>query len=133
MIFFFFSSRRRHTRCALVTGVQTCALPISKLSIGVGGGFQALDAADLFDSGSERFGILPVVSWRLFDGGRVHAEIHAREATQWQAALAYEQTVLAALGVAETDMGEYRAGLLALQRHQVALEARSDEQPYELQ
>src|SRR3546814_1003800 len=26
--FFFFSSKRRHTRCALVTGVQTCALPI---------------------------------------------------------------------------------------------------------
>src|SRR3546814_8694367 len=25
---FFFTSRRRHTRCALVTGVQTCALPI---------------------------------------------------------------------------------------------------------
>src|SRR3546814_9654987 len=30
-LFFFFSSRRRHTRCALVTGVQTCALPISRL------------------------------------------------------------------------------------------------------
>src|SRR3546814_7405424 len=29
MMFLFFSSRRRHTRCALVTGVQTCALPIS--------------------------------------------------------------------------------------------------------
>src|SRR3546814_9121214 len=29
-MFFFFSSRRRHTRCALVTGVQTCALPISQ-------------------------------------------------------------------------------------------------------
>src|SRR3546814_3439029 len=29
LFFFFFSSRRRHTRCALVTGVQTCALPIS--------------------------------------------------------------------------------------------------------
>src|SRR3546814_2682803 len=28
MLFFFFSGRRRHTRCALVTGVQTCALPI---------------------------------------------------------------------------------------------------------
>src|SRR3546814_4300562 len=28
LLFFFFSSRRRHTRCALVTGVQTCALPI---------------------------------------------------------------------------------------------------------
>src|SRR3546814_9734433 len=29
MFLFFVSSRRRHTRCALVTGVQTCALPIS--------------------------------------------------------------------------------------------------------
>src|SRR3546814_14884044 len=30
MFLCFFSSRRRHTRCALVTGVQTCALPICK-------------------------------------------------------------------------------------------------------
>src|SRR3546814_9995285 len=33
MIFFFFSSRRRHTRCALVTGVQTCALPICRVVV----------------------------------------------------------------------------------------------------
>src|SRR3546814_1165756 len=32
-ISFFFSSRRRHTRCALVTGVQTCALPIFSVMI----------------------------------------------------------------------------------------------------
>src|SRR3546814_7646245 len=32
-MFFFFSSRRRHTRCALVTGVQTCALPISAVQM----------------------------------------------------------------------------------------------------
>src|SRR3546814_3313927 len=32
MSIFFFSSRRRHTRCALVTGVQTCALPILALA-----------------------------------------------------------------------------------------------------
>src|SRR3546814_8962714 len=31
---FFFSSRRRHTRCALVTGVQTCALPICRFDGG---------------------------------------------------------------------------------------------------
>src|SRR3546814_4070826 len=31
LLFFFVSSRRRHTRCALVTGVQTCALPIYML------------------------------------------------------------------------------------------------------
>src|SRR3546814_7062354 len=39
-MWFFFSSRRRHTSCALVTGVQTCALPILP--------FEAL--ALLFDS-----------------------------------------------------------------------------------
>src|SRR3546814_5492253 len=33
MWLFFFSSRRRHTRCALVTGVQTCALPIYRQTI----------------------------------------------------------------------------------------------------
>src|SRR3546814_2217025 len=32
LVFFFFSSIRRHTICALVTGVQTCALPISPVS-----------------------------------------------------------------------------------------------------
>src|SRR3546814_5054518 len=34
LIRLFFSSRRRHTRCALVTGVQTCALPISTVKMG---------------------------------------------------------------------------------------------------
>src|SRR3546814_13225464 len=40
-MFFFFASRSRHTRCALVTGVQTCALPIfrpSRRSVLAGGG-----------------------------------------------------------------------------------------------
>src|SRR3546814_11394233 len=47
---FFFSSRRRHTRCALVTGVQTCALPISEAlrdEIVMAGGKAVLCAADL--------------------------------------------------------------------------------------
>src|SRR3546814_18375179 len=52
VLFFFFSSRRRHTRCALVTGVQTCALPILALVAWIywinrelfrGGGFSALE------------------------------------------------------------------------------------------
>src|SRR3546814_10597353 len=37
MNFFFVSSRRRHTRCALVTGVQTCALPIYLTGVVSGG------------------------------------------------------------------------------------------------
>src|SRR3546814_4298794 len=42
---FLFSSRRRHTRCALVTGVQTCALPIS--SDHIGGGAQEVVAGEV--------------------------------------------------------------------------------------
>src|SRR3546814_10770159 len=41
---FFFSSRRRHTRCALVTGVQTCALPISD-DVQIAVGLDSVDAA----------------------------------------------------------------------------------------
>src|SRR3546814_10789863 len=42
---FVFSSRRRHTRCALVTGVQTCALPISFIKKEIGGAHGALVTA----------------------------------------------------------------------------------------
>src|SRR3546814_9688610 len=43
--YFLFSSRRRHTRCALVTGVQTCALPICfiDLLLCVDGRYYVLD------------------------------------------------------------------------------------------
>src|SRR3546814_6874816 len=47
MWFFFFSSRRRHTRCALVTGVQTCALPILPLVPGFEGPFVSVGAPRL--------------------------------------------------------------------------------------
>src|SRR3546814_2283878 len=42
LVVFFFSSRRRHTRCALVTGVQTCALPISLVLHGLLQGLELL-------------------------------------------------------------------------------------------
>src|SRR3546814_5296706 len=53
LVYFFFSSRRRHTRCALVTGVQTCALPIS-LASGKIGFLHQFDNACLLDA-LERF------------------------------------------------------------------------------
>src|SRR3546814_19187965 len=68
-LFFFFSSRRRHTRCALVTGVQTCALPISPTEDAVEALFQRLfyseDAYDL-----SRVGRMKVNS-RLGRGGDI--------------------------------------------------------------
>src|SRR3546814_6256685 len=48
---FFFSSRRRHTRCALVTGVQTCALPIYEVA-------RACDAVGISAQDVIRFGKL---------------------------------------------------------------------------
>src|SRR3546814_19188174 len=47
MYFLFFSSRRRHTRCALVTGVQTCALPILCLRSRQERSEVALDTAEI--------------------------------------------------------------------------------------
>src|SRR3546814_8916763 len=44
---FFFSSRRRHTRCVLVTGVQTCALPIFMRDDGDGVQLSAEQAASI--------------------------------------------------------------------------------------
>src|SRR3546814_5537686 len=58
LYFFFFSSRRRHTRCALVTGVQTCALPISTF---------VSDAVTESNNFVEHFiDSSGVVSWRFF-------------------------------------------------------------------
>src|SRR3546814_19369680 len=47
IVLIFLSSRRRHTRCALVTGVQTCALPISLRSV-----TQTYERPDEIGSGS---------------------------------------------------------------------------------
>src|SRR3546814_5467045 len=54
---FFFSSRRRHTRCALVAGVQTCALPIStarQYADQLVRGFQHLDRSEPFSETADR-------------------------------------------------------------------------------
>ncbi|TAL95139.1 MAG: TolC family protein [Rhodanobacter sp.] len=115
------AERRLAARTADI-GVATAEL-FPKLSIGASGGFQSLDAGNLLESASQTFSILPLISWRVFDGGRVRAEIHASEARQQQAALAYEKTVLSALGDAERALSNYQSGLDAVQRQNVALEA----------
>src|SRR3546814_3090345 len=57
----FFSSRRRHTRCALVTGVQTCALPIC-------GKFGRKQLLESFATGGEEQ-ITPIVTESRFSEG----------------------------------------------------------------
>src|SRR3546814_10798569 len=59
---FFFSSRRRHTRCALVTGVQTCALPIYGIVVERDRAEPILEGADAW-----------FMDWRTDNGAR-HGE-----------------------------------------------------------
>lgn len=91
-----------------------------KLVISATGGFEALDAGELLDSGSQTYAVAPFISWRIFDGGRVRAEIDAAEVRQRAAALAYEEAVLGALGEAERAMSSYRHGLESLARQRKA-------------
>src|SRR3546814_6305983 len=113
---FFFSSRRRHTRCALVTGVQTCALPIlpqrrnaQVAQAGDAGAAQPLDADD-----------------GVGHGGHFRADLRCRR----QPAL---RTVEIALLRRDLGAADHRAfgGRQAL--HRARLPGRSEEHTSELQ
>src|SRR3546814_7725273 len=68
---FFFSSRRRHTRCALVTGVQTCALPICVCLVAAySGGIAGRNAGRIHIAvGQTCFALLPTCLGLVMSGG----------------------------------------------------------------
>src|SRR3546814_1032057 len=86
---FFFSSRRRHTRCALVTGVQTCALPIyaAAVTIGervdreLGAVHAALDHHVAIDIVGEERGLFGVVCEMYVLGTRAFAQLEIGRAS----------------------------------------------------
>src|SRR3546814_4687182 len=90
-MFFFFSSRRRHTRCALVTGVQTCALPISARALRLdhrAHPFDGLDdvfaAALGYFQGKRRLAVEPREAFRVLEAAaqaRDVAKVHYCVAT----------------------------------------------------
>jgi NodT family efflux transporter outer membrane factor (OMF) lipoprotein len=82
-----------------------------KLSIGASAGYQALQSSQLFTQPSQMLSVGPLISWRIFQGGAIKAEIHAAEARQEQAALGYEKAVLGALADAERALVTYRLAL----------------------
>ena len=63
----------------------------------------------MFDWGSRRGLAGPLISWRIFNGGRARAEIRAAEAGQQSAAPAYEKAVLTALADAEGELADQHA------------------------
>jgi NodT family efflux transporter outer membrane factor (OMF) lipoprotein len=103
-------------------GVATADL-FPRISIGGAGSFQSLDSGNLFESASEAWSVMPLISWRAFDGGRTRARVRATEARVEAAALAYEQAVKRALADAEAALVRYEFGLRALDRWEAALEA----------
>lgn len=78
-----------------------------KLTINASGGFDALSSGRLIQAANQSWSVVPFISWRILDGGKVKAEIHAAKAREKMAALHYEQTVLTALNEAETAMSNY--------------------------
>src|SRR3546814_5678785 len=62
---FFFSSRRRHTMCALVTGVQTCALPISHHTPLIGTIVAGLVVAFVMGAIAHRLKLSPLVGYLI--------------------------------------------------------------------
>jgi NodT family efflux transporter outer membrane factor (OMF) lipoprotein len=103
-------------------GVATANL-FPRIGIAANGGFQSLATDNLFESASETFAIAPLISWRIFDGGRVRAQIRASETRVEVAALQYEKAVKEALTDAELALTRYNLGLVALDRQTTAVAA----------
>src|SRR3546814_13938851 len=72
LLVFFFSSRRRHTRCALVTGVQTCALPICDIRFQIHPGSRLVKKAGRW-----------IVAAELVETTRLYARCVARIDPVW--------------------------------------------------
>ncbi len=116
------AAERRLAAATAEIGVAAAQL-FPHLTIGAAGSFQALEASDLFESASETFSLVPLISWRVFEGGSIRGRIRAREAGARAAAVAYEGAVLTALSDAERALSQYHYDLLALERQQVAVTA----------
>lgn len=96
-----------------------------KLIIGSTIGFQAQHLEDTFKSGSLLAGIIPTLSWRIFDGGRIEAQINVSDARLKESALAYHQAVLSALNEAESALYNYHFALKSIESYQNILNSTS--------
>ncbi len=103
-------------------GAATAEL-FPKVVLAGSAGFQSLETGNLFDTTSQISSLGLSISWNLFDGGRLRAQVRANEARVLQAGLEYEKSVLAALTDAESALVRYDYGLQALDRQRGAMAA----------
>ena len=70
-------------------------------------GSESISSSDWFTSGSRFWSVGPTVQWRIFDAGRIRANIKVQNSRQEQALAAYEQTVLMAFEEVEDNLVLY--------------------------
>jgi NodT family efflux transporter outer membrane factor (OMF) lipoprotein len=87
-------------------GVATADL-FPKFSLTGSAGLQSISASDWFDAGSRFWSAGPTVQWRVFDAGRIRANIRVQNARQEQALVRYEQTTLNAFKEVEDALVAY--------------------------
>jgi NodT family efflux transporter outer membrane factor (OMF) lipoprotein len=101
--------QRAERRLAAATaniGVATADL-FPKFFLTGAAGFQSVSPSDWFTAGSRFWSAGPTVQWRIFDAGRIRANIRVQDARQEQALSAYEQTVLTAFEEVENSLTAY--------------------------
>jgi NodT family efflux transporter outer membrane factor (OMF) lipoprotein len=87
-------------------GVATADL-FPKFSLTGIAGYESTSASDWFAGGSKFWSLGPTVQWRIFDAGRIRANIRVQNARQEQALAAYEETVLMSFEDVENSLVAY--------------------------
>ena len=93
-------------------------------------GFQSVSADDWFAGGSSFWSAGPTVQWRIFDAGRIRANIRVQNARQEAALATYEQTVLTAFEDVENGLVGYANE--QTRRHSLAVAVTSSRKSLEL-
>ena len=103
-----------------------------KFSLTGDAGLQSVSTGDWFSAGSRFWSVGPTMQWKIFEAGRIRANIKAQNAREEQALAHYEQTVLASFEDVENALTAYareqtrRQSLAdAVQANQQALEMAS--------
>jgi len=78
-----------------------------KFSLTGVGGWESVSASDWFAGGSRFWSVGPTMTWRIFDAGRIRANVRVQNARQEQALAAYEETTLTAFEDVENSLVAY--------------------------
>jgi NodT family efflux transporter outer membrane factor (OMF) lipoprotein len=99
-------AERRLAASTARIGVATADL-FPKFSLTGVAGYESTSASDWFAGGSKFWSLGPTVQWRIFDAGRIRANIRVQDARQEQALAAYEETVLLSFEDVENSLVAY--------------------------